>query len=385
MNTKHITHPSNIEMSLSDVKKRVEIDVNNVLHKKFRMINPLTFQKIFRNRSIYRYYKQFNFNMSVYDLLKTANNNTNLRKVEVDKYKRYFNDTVFTRNTRLIGHLYNINKTKISFDKLLVKRKFNKFLTSNNLYQIFNLKRDLPYPNYLQLKSEIQRSTVFRDLVNKESAYYRAVKRSPLVLLVSPKPKNIYITIYILSTNGYRIIWKKSTGMLEKVEGQLSLAALIEIFNKINIFLTKNYLKLKHPLKLIIKSSKYYGTTNIIQNFVKIFQNNLKLNYIYFMYKYRKRFNFFSEYADLINDSLFNYLSSIWIKFLKIIKKTKLPRKYIFSRKILDSYNKFFGLDFDYAKRRYKINHFTRLRRIKFLRKKKFIKNTVMSNTVKLY
>ena len=162
--------------------------------------------------------------------------------------------------------------------------------------------------------------------------------------------------------------------MLEKVEGQLSLAALIEIFNKINIFLTKNYLKLKHPLKLIIKSSKYYGTTNIIQNFVKIFQNNLKLNYIYFMYKYRKRFNFFSEYADLINDSLFNYLSSIWIKFLKIIKKTKLPRKYIFSRKILDSYNKFFGLDFDYAKRRYKINHFTRLRRIKFLRKKKFIK-----------
>jgi hypothetical protein len=162
--------------------------------------------------------------------------------------------------------------------------------------------------------------------------------------------------------------------MIDKVEGQLSLAALIEVFNKINILLTKNYLKLKHPLKLIIKSTKYYGTTNIIQNFVKILQNNLKLNYIYFMYKYRKRFNFFSNYANLINDSLFNYLSSIWIKFLKIIRKTKIPNNYIFSRELLDKYNNFFGLDFDHAKRKYTINHFTRLRRLKFLRKKQFIK-----------
>lgn len=364
---------NNYILNFSNLQERVEKDVNNLLHKRFKMINPSTFEKIFKNKRILKYYKKFNFNMSVYDLFKTANNNKNLRRVVVDKYKKYFKESIFNRNTPLIGHLYNINKSKIVFDKILLKKKFNKFLTSNNLYQIFNLKRDLPYPNYLQLKSEIQRSTIFRDLVHKEAAYYRAIKRSPLVILISPKPKNIYVTIYILSTNGYQIIWKKSTGMLDKVEGQLSLAALIELFNKINIFLTKNYLKLKHPLKLIIKSTKYYGTTNIIQNFVKIFQNNLKLNYIYFMYKYRKRFNFFSNYADLINDSLFNYLSSIWIKFLKIIKKTKLPRKHIFSKKMLDAYNKFFGLDFDYAKRRYTINHFTRLRRIKFLRKKKFI------------
>jgi len=362
-----------------NIQERVENDVNNLLHKRFKMINRTTFNKILNNHRIFKYYRHFNFNMSVYDLLKTANNNKNLRRFQVEKYKKYFNHTIFHRNTPLIGHLYNINKSKIKkskkiFDQIVLKKKFNEFLTSNNLYQIFNLKRDLPYPNYLQLKSEIQRSTVFRDLVNKEAAYYRAIKRSPLVILISPKPKNIYITIYILSTNGYKIIWKKTTGMLEKVEGQLSLAALIEVFNKINIFLTKNYLKLKHPLKLIIKSTKYYGTTNIIQNFVKILQNNLKLNYIYFMYKYRKRFNFFSNYADLINDSLFNYLSSIWIKFLKIIRKTKVPNNYIFSRELLDTYNNFFGLDFDYAKRKYTINHFTRLRRLKFLRKKQFIK-----------
>lgn len=145
--------------------------------------------------------------------------------------------------------------------------------------------------------------------------------------------------------------------MLERVEGQLSLPALIEFFNKINIFLTKNYLNLKNHLKLIIKSSKYYGTTNIIQNFVKIFQNNLKLNHTYFMYKYRKRFNFFSNYANLINDSLFNYVSSIWIKFLKIMKKVRLPRKYVFSRKSLDAYNKLFGLDYNHARRQYKINY----------------------------
>lgn len=364
------------------LQTNVEKDVNNLLHKRFHMINPSTFEKIFKNKRILKYYKKFRFNMSVYDLFKTANNNKNLRKIQVDKYKKYFKDTIFNRNNHLIRHLYKINKSKIVFDKILLKNKFNKFLTSNNLYQIFNLKRDLPYPNYLELKSEIQKATVFRDLVNKEAGYYRAIKRSPLVILISPKPKNIYITIYMLSKKGYKIIWKKTTGMLQKVEGQLSLAALIEVFNKINIFLTKYYLILKNPIKLIIKSTKYYGTTNIIRNFVKLFQTNLKLNYIYFMYKYRKRFNFFSNYANLINDSLFNYLSSIWIKFLKIIKKTKLyklkmhaTKNNIFEKKRLDAYNKFFGLDYNYAKRKYKINHFTRLRRINFLRKKKFIKH----------
>lgn len=353
----------NKSIILSHVKKKIKEEVKNTFKDNFRMISYPIFKSIFLKKKIFKYYKKIGFYMSVYDLLRTCNKNKILSKRTFNYFQKYLKSSLYKRNTHLIYKLYKFN-TSIP-NPILIKKQFNIFLTKNNLYQIFNLKRNLPYPNYLQSKPE--RAVVFRDLVNKEAGYYKAVKRHPLVILVSPKPKNIYITIYTLSTNGYKILWKKTTGMLEKVEGELSLAALIEIFNKINIFLTKNYLKLKQPLKLIIKSSKYFATTNIIQNFVKMFQNNIKLNYIYFMYKYRKRFNFFSNYANLINDSLFNYLSGIWIKFLKLIKKTKLSMKYIFIRKNLEAYNKFFGLEFDYAKRRYTINHFTRLRRIKSL------------------
>ena len=263
----------------------------------------------------------------------------------------------------LILHLHKYIKNKKNLKTLFVKNQFKNFFNKNNLAQVFNLRRDLPYPNYLQLKSEIQRARVFRDVVNKESAYYNNIKGKPLVILISPKPKNIYVTIYVLAINGYKILWKKSTGMLQKVEGQLHLAALIELFNKINIFLTKNFLQFRNPLKLLIKSTKYYGTSNIIQNFVRLFQNNLKLNNIYFMYKYRKRFNFFSNYGTLINDSVFNYLSSIWIKFLKLIRKSQIPISY--TRSTLKTYSKFFALQFDYAKRKFKINHFLRLKRLK--------------------
>ena len=235
-------------------------------------------------------------------------------------------------------------KDKRNINKFVTKKNFVKFLKTNNLYNILNLRQDFPYPNFLQTKSEIQRATIFRDLVNKEEAYYQTVNKSPLIILLSPKPKNIYITVYTLpeSSSGYKILWKKSTGMLEKVEGQLSFAALVELFNKLNIFLAKEFLSLQNPIRLIIKSTKYYGTNHLIQNFVKMFQKNMNLNYIYFMYKYRKRFNFFNSYANLINDSVFNYMSSIWLKFLKLIRRTKLPNKHIFSGREFKSFNKFF-------------------------------------------
>jgi hypothetical protein len=272
------------------------------------------------------------------------------------------------------------NKKILNNNKFITQKKFITFLSKNNLYNNLNLRQDFPYPNYLQTKSEIQRATIFRDLMNKEEAYYNAfTKSSPLVILLSPKPKNIYMTVYTLpeSETGYKIYWKKSTGMLEKVEGQLSFPALVDIFNKLNIFLAKRFATLQNPIRLIIKSTKYYGTNHLIQNFVKMHEKNINLNYIYFMYKYRKRFNFFNSYATLINDSVFNYISSIWLRFLKLLRRSKLPSKYSFSKKNLKVFNKFFGIEYDFTRRRHKMNHFARLKRLKSLKNKKFKKKVV--------
>jgi hypothetical protein len=312
--------------------------------------------------------------------------------------KNYFKQHLNTKNSverkTFIKSLFqksNRNKTFIKKAKkvfttpnVLTKKRFVNFFQKNDLYTIFNLKQDFPYPNFLQSKSEIQRATVFRDLVNKEEAYYKTISKSPLIILLSPKPKNIYITVYTLpeSANGYQILWKKSTGMLEKVEGQLSFAALVELFNKLNIFLAKEYLSFQSPIRLIIKSTKYYGTNHLIQNFVKMFQKNMSLNNIYYMYKYRKRFEFFNSYATLINDAVFNYISSIWLKFLKMIRRTKIAPENLFSIKELKTFNKFFGIEYDYLRRKYKLNHFARIKRLKSLKNKKFVKKSLINKDV---
>ena len=258
----------------------------------------------------------------------------------------------------------------------ITQKKFIKFFKNNNLYNNFNLRQDFPYPNYLQSKSEIQRATVFRDLINKEEAYYKSFSKNPLVILLSPKPKNIYITVYSVpeSTKGYRIYWKKSTGMLQKVEGQLSFPAVVELFNKLNIFLAKEFLHLQNPVKLIIKSTKFYGTKHLIQNFVKIAEQNMNLHSIYFMYKYRKRFNFFNNYANLINDSVFNYLTDIWLKFLKLLRRTKLPPAFTFTKTKFRVLNHFLGIKYKFGRGRPKLDHFIRLKRYKFLKNKKYKK-----------
>lgn len=314
----------------------------------------------------------------------------NLLKFDLNLYLKtqLNNKTLIERKLFLTNLLVNSPRnvlkknSKIGLSSnFLTKNRFINFLKTNNLYNIFNLKQDFPYPNFLQSKSEIQRATVFRDLINKEEGYYKAISKSPLIILLSPKPKNIYITVYTVpeSSNGYQILWKKSTGMLEKVEGQLSFAALVELFNKLNIFLSKEYLYLQNPIRLIIKSTKYYGTNHLIQNFVKIFQNNINLNNIYYMYKNRKRFDFFNSYSNLINDAVFNYISSIWLKFLKLIRRTKIDSKNIYSLKELKNFNKFFGIEYDHYRRKYKLNHFIRLKRLKAFKKK-----TILNKPIKV-
>lgn len=297
--------------------------------------------------------------------------------------RKTFIKTLFSKNNRNKTFIKKAKKV-VTNSKVLTKKRFVNFFQKNDLYTTFNLKQDFPYPNFLESKSEIQRATVFRDLVNKEEAYYKAISKSPLIILLSPKPKNIYITVYTLpeSANGYQILWKKSTGMLEKVEGQLSFAALVELFNKLNIFLAKEYLSFQSPIRLIIKSTKYYGTNHLIQNFVKMFQKNMSLNNIYYMYKYRKRFEFFNSYATLINDAVFNYISSIWLKFLKMIRRTKIAPENLFSIKELKTFNKFFGIEYDYLRRKYKLNHFARIKRLKSLKNKKFFKKSLINKDV---
>jgi len=309
--------------------------------------------------------------------LKQQFNNKNLveRKIFIKK---------LLRKSKRKSFLLKKPKKVLANNKFITKKRFINFLQKNNLYNILNLKQDFPYPNFLQSKSEIQRAAVFRDLVNKEEAYYKTISKSPLIILLSPKPKNIYITVYTLpeSAKGYQILWKKSTGMLEKVEGQLSFAALVELFNKLNIFLAKEYLSFQSPIRLIIKSTKYYGTNHLIQNFVKMFQKNMSLNNIYFMYKYRKRFEFFNSYATLINDAVFNYISSIWLKFLKMIRRTKIAPENLFTFKELKIFNKFFGIEYDYLRRKYKLNHFARIKRLKSLKNKKFVKKSLINKEV---
>jgi len=356
-------------------RKGILHDVKEYAQNKFKAINPLVVKSILYSKFNYHLYsKQTGLNTSVYDLIKYYNKKSK-RDIPQEipaEYQKLISDSIYKKNPQLVYNIYNylVNKKKPKWKPIQTKRRFNEFFSKNNLYQIFNLKQDFPYPNLLKLNSEIQRAAVFRNLVNKEAAYYKTVKTTPLVLLISPKPKNIHVTLYRMSSNGYTILWKKSTGMLQKVEGTQSFPALLELFTKINIFLTKQYLRLKSPLKLIIKSTKYYGTSNIIGNFVRFLHSKMRLNQIYFMYKYRKRFNFFSNYGNLINDSLFNYLSSIWIKFLKLIRRTKLNIKFIFPFKQLEAYNKFFGLDFDYMTRKYKINHVLRLKHLKYFQNK---------------
>lgn len=372
---KPISKPIILNKYLSKVKIHLLSRIKKRLKKKLIVFTPNVFKSIIHSKYNYRLYTQKNgLVISIYDLIKYFNKKTKryIKKQKINTYKKYINVSIFKKNPALAYNFYNyLNKpiTKL-WQPIRSKNRFKLFFSKNNLYQTFNLKQDFPYPNYLQLHSEIQRATIFRDLVNKEDAFYQSIKKNPIVLLISPKPKNIYATIYRMSSNSYNIFWKKSTGMLQKVEGQLSFPALIELVNKINIFLTKQYLVLKNPLKIIIKSSKYYASTNIIQNFVKMFHNNLKINHIYFMYKYKKRFNFFSNYGNLINDSLFNYLSSIWIKFLKAIRRTRIERRDVFSLKQLDAYNKFFGLKFNYSKRQFTIDHYTKIRRLKYFKNK---------------
>lgn len=195
------------QLIINFVKNKVKYDIRTIVRKKFSMVSRLTFKYIFLFKNVFKYYKRIGFNISIYDILKTCNKN--LQSKIIEKYQFYLKDKIDEPNNGLITYLYKLNKNK--FNKIIVKKRFNKFFSKNNLYQTFNLKRDFPYPNFLQSKSEIQRSVVFRDLVNKEAAYYQTVKQSPLVLLISPKPKNIYLTIYILSNTGYKIIWKKTT------------------------------------------------------------------------------------------------------------------------------------------------------------------------------
>ena len=359
------------------MKKKLKCDIQNYLNinlnnsnlnksqkKKDRYLD--LGEKVKRNTKFLKKTK-----ISFANILSELNTHFNFQpnNAIIDKYPNFFN---YNQKNKLLKTYKKLFEKK-AIRQRWIKKKFNTFLTDNKLYGIFNLKQDFPYPNYLQLKSEIQRATVFRDLINKEESYYQTIKKSPLIILISPKPKNIYLTVYTLqeSLSGYNILWKKSTGMLQKVEGQLSLPALIELFNKLNIFLTREYGHLQSNVRLIIKSTKYYGTSTIIQNFVKRFEKNVQLNYIYFMYKYRKRFNFFTNYANLINDSLFNYLSSIWLKFLKLIKKTKMNSKFLFPIPKLNTYNKFFGIEFNLARRQYKINHFARVKRLKSLQTNK--------------
>ena len=353
--------------TLKDFFKYRELKFKNRLFK-----DPKNLESKVKVHSFFKFTKRFS---KVKRLLQVDLKNyiqKNLKSTHFIQRRRFFTTFFKTKVLKAI-----LKKRKLlTNNKFITKKRFLTFFKKNNLYNIFNLRQDFPYPNFLQSKSEIQRAAVFRDLVNKEEAYYKTISKSPLIILLSPKPKNIYITVYTLpeSSSGYKILWKKSTGMLEKVEGQLSFAALVELFNKLNIFLAKEFLYFQNPIRLIIKSTKYYGTNHLIQNFVKMFQKNMNLNYIYFMYKYRKRFNFFNNYATLINDAVFNYISSIWLKFLKLIRRTKLSTKYIFSVKELKIFNKFFGIEFDFARRRYKINHFARLKRLKSLKNKTFTK-----------
>ena len=309
---KSITKLSKLSMlsvKLRNIKQKVEWDIKTLIKKKFKNIlkSKSKYTVVKKKRSLYKYksrssskkkngwltnFKKFVwlknrgrarhnkdiYNISLLDFFKLSYRG--FKKKKIFKYQKYLNVWVLSKSKPLILHLRKYITKKKILKTFIVKNKFKNFFNKNNLAQVFNLRRDLPYPNYLQLKSEIQRARAFRDVVNKESAYYQNIKKNPIVILVSPKPKNIYVTIYRLARNGYKILWKKSTGMLQKVEGQLHLAALIELFNKINIFLTKNFLHLQNPLKLLIKSTKYYGTSNIIQNFVGLFQTNLNLNNI---------------------------------------------------------------------------------------------------------
>ena len=292
------------------------------------------------------------------------------------KIKNIFKRRRFLQRMRPERHLKQFKYRNIrTTNKFITQKKFIKFFKKNNFYNNFNLRQDFPFPNYLQTNSEIQRATVFRDLINKEEAYYKSFSKSPLVILLSPKPKNIYLTVYSVpeSAQGYRIYWKKSTGMLQKVEGQLSFPAVVELFNKLNIFLAKEFLYLQNPIKLIIKSPKFYGSKHLIQNFVKLMEQNMNLHSIYFMYKYRKRFNFFNNYASLINDSVFNYLTDIWLKFLRLNRRSTIPPEWKFTYTKIKTLNKFLGIKYNYKRGgRPRLDHFLRLKRYKFLKNKKY-------------
>ena len=65
-----------------------------------------------------------------------------------------------------------------------------------------------------------------------------------------------------------------------------------------------------------------------------------------------------------------------------MIRRTKIAPENLFSIKELKTFNKFFGIEYDYLRRKYKLNHFARIKRLKSLKNKKFVKKSLINKDV---
>lgn len=255
------------------------------------------------------------------------NIHTRFKKFSFNKIKKnilYTKKLPISSNLHLIkNQLSNLNILKNK--NILVKARFNNYMQNNTLFNKMNLMQNMEITDLLKNTSDILRAEHFRNLLNKEQAYFETFykQQNPLQLLTTITGHNIYLTLFI--SKPYKILWKASAGMLglknfrRAKKHQMTFKDLLI---RCQLFLARNRILLQRPLHLRLRYLNYYGTKNFLSFFISL----QKPQYTFENYKNIKIYNFYRNAHHLCNNYALQFMSMIWSRtknnYLKIRRQT---------------------------------------------------------------
>lgn len=249
------------------------------------------------------------------------------QKYKIFAFNKVKTNILFIKKLTIIPNFQSqLNNINILKNKtLLVKARFNKYMFSNILYNKMYLMQNLNVTDLLQNTSDILRAEHFRNIINKEQAYYDVFykQQNPLHLLTTITGHNIYLTLFI--SKPYNILWKASAGMLglknfrRAKKHQMTFKDLLI---RCQLFLARNRILLRRPLHLLLRYLNYFGT----KNFLSFFITNQKSKTNFDNYKNYKIYNFYKNAKHLCNNYALQFMSMIWSRvknnYVHLYRKT---------------------------------------------------------------